>query len=67
MHFLIAARNRVKSSTATCFTFLILFFEYFVGVQIPKPLDIKVLSLILVDAQAALLQTGPQNMLEQYI
>ncbi len=49
----------VRSSTATCFTFFDLSFEYFVRVQSPKPLDTKVLSLILEDAQAALFSFKP--------
>jgi hypothetical protein len=61
----------VRSSTATCFKFFDLSFEYFVGVQSPKPLDTKVLYLILADAHCAsrplFLQTGLQNMLEIYI
>jgi hypothetical protein len=49
----------VRSSTAACFKFFYLSFEYFVGVQSPKPLDTKVLSQILVDAQAALFSFKP--------
>jgi hypothetical protein len=55
----------VRSSTATCFKFFDLSFEYFVGVQSPMPLDTKVLSLCA--SRPLFLQTGLQNMLDQYI
>ncbi len=49
----------VRSSTATYFKFFDLSFEYFVGVQSPKPRHTKVLYLILVDSQAALFSFKP--------
>jgi hypothetical protein len=59
----------VRSSTATCFKFFDLSFEYFVGVQIPKPLETKVLSPNSCRCPSCplFLQTGLQNMLDLYI